>query len=372
MKRTISLKLILFEEQKQALLETRKGVSQTCNEIVSFVVEHRCWNHVALHNLCYTSVREKIPAVGSQMVCNAIRKVCASYKVLKIKKSNPVPEISFRERGSVHYCARTFSIKENTVSLFSVSGRIRCEFKIGPRQAEYLMTGKTKEAELIKKNNDWFLNVVIDLPDPVQLQKGGVFAVDLGENNLAVTSKGTIYGGGKLRHKRDKFLSRRKKLQSNGSKAAKRCLKKISGKEKRCVQQKNHAVSKAIIAEAVRSGTRALVMEKLKHIRKRIKAGKRVRFRLHRWAFDQLQEFIEYKAQAEGIEVMYVNPAYTSKTCSFCGFRGSRHKHSFSCSNCGSHQHSDRNAAVNLCRLATPAGVAMAQVNVPMVAAVIG
>ncbi len=53
-------------------------------------------------------------------------------------------------------------------------------------------------------------------------------------------------------------------------------------------------------------------MEDLTNMRKRIKAGKRVRFRLNGWA--QLQDFVEYKARAKGIKMVYVNPAYTSKT----------------------------------------------------------
>lgn len=32
----------------------------------------------------------------SQLVCNAIRKMCAAYKALKLKKSKAVPAIRFR------------------------------------------------------------------------------------------------------------------------------------------------------------------------------------------------------------------------------------------------------------------------------------
>ncbi len=34
------------------------------------------------------------------------------------------------------------------------------------------------------------------------------------------------------------------------------------------------------------------------NILKRIKVGKRMRYRLHRWSWAQLQSFINYKAQA--------------------------------------------------------------------------
>ena len=42
------------------------------------------------------------------------------------------------------------------------------------------------------------------------------------------------------------------------------------------------------------------------------------KFILRYWSFFELQNMIEYKANAAGIEVRYVNPAYTSQTCSYC------------------------------------------------------
>lgn len=57
---------------------------------------------------------------------------------------------------------------------------------------------------------------------------------------------------------------------------------------------------------------------------------------------------VEYKSEAAGLRVVYANPAYTSQTCSGCGSLGTRHRHRFSCSNCGFLAHSDGNAARNL------------------------
>lgn len=239
---------------------------------------------------------------------------------------------------------------------------------MGDRQEEYLDQGKIKEGELIRKGKDWFFNLVLEFENPLPKKEGKIMGIDLGENNIATTSYGTIYKGGKLKATRDKFLNRRRKLQSNGSKAAKRCLKRISGKERRRVKQTNHCISKALIEEALCSDTKTIALEDLKNIRKRIRGGKRLRSRLHRWPWRQLQEFIEYKAENHGIEIMYVNPAYSSLTCNFCGSNGIRQKHLFKCLSCGSFQHSDRNSAINHCKLAESVVSARAPVNVPMVA----
>jgi putative transposase len=368
-KRTICLKLLLSAPDLASLSETESLFAEACNALTPMVQEHRCWNQVALHQLGYYAVREKLPLLGSQMVCNAIRKVCAAYKTLKLKKSDVVPAVRFRGNSSIHYCARTFSIREETISLFSVRGRIRASFVLGKHQKRYLAEGKPKEAELVCRGNRWFLHLVVDLPDVVLRESGPILGVDCGENNLATTSTGTIHGGGKLRHERDKFLARRRKLQSNGSPAAKRCLKRISGREKRHVRETNHRVSKAIVQEALAGGAAKIAMEDLTNIRKRIRAGKRMRTRLHRWSFSELQEQIAYKAEASGLQVVYVNPAYTSLTCSHCDNLGFRKKHRFFCPSCGSYQHSDRNAAINHCKLAGSVVPATALVNVPMVAA---
>ena len=368
MKRTISLKLILPQEYVELLLKTEQAFSDGCNAIVPFVIENRCWNSVALHHLSYYKIRKDIPNLGSQMVCNAIRKVCYSYKALKIKKGKEIPKINFKKSSSVHYCARTFSLKGKELSLFTVNGRIRCPFCLGQNHATYLEQGKIKEAELVRRGQCWFFNLVLDIPDIAIKSEGTIVAIDVGENNLATTSEGIMYGGGKLRHERDKFLARRSKLMSNGSRSAKRRFKKISGKEKSHVKQTNHVVSKLIVEEAVKANAKIVVMEDLTNIRTRIKAGKRLRTRLHRWAWKEFQQFIEYKAQAQGIQVVYVNPAYSSQVCSVCGCLGIRHKHLFKCSSCGSRQHSDRNACQNLLRLGESVVSPTATVNMPMVA----
>jgi hypothetical protein len=82
------------------------------------------------------------------------------------------------------------------------------------------------------------------------------------------------------------------------------------------------------------------------------------------WAFRQLQGFVEYKARAVGISVVYVNPAYTSQTCSVCGQLGTRLKHRFECS-CGLRAHADLNASRNLARIGETAVSPRAVVSTP-------
>lgn len=367
MKRTISIRLETTKEQSEKLHALRETFLSVCNQLVPFVMENRCWNRIALHNLSYSKIRASSP-LGSQMVCNAIFAVCKAYKNRSIVKDEVVPQIQFHKNRSVHFDKRTYSIKGDRLSLYTLESRITVKMRLGSFQQSYFSQGIPKEAELIFKKGHWYFNLVLDLPDPPVTEHTTVLGVDLGENNLAAISSGQIFGGGKIRHERDQFLAKRRALQSNGSQSARQLQKKISGREMRRMKQINHEVSKQIVKEAIRQDAGLIVLENLTNIRKRIRGGKRIRTRLHRWAFAQLQTFIQYKAEANGIRIAFVNPAYSSQTCSCCGALGVRERHTFKCS-CGNQQHSDLNASRNLCRFALSLGSTTCVVNRTQVAA---
>jgi IS605 OrfB family transposase len=364
MNKTIAILCETSLSDKKALLGLRDEFTKACNQISPIAYSDTCWNRVALHNKVYTSTR-KNTSLGSQMVCNAIFSVCKAYKARrKDKKNTPV---TFRTEGSVHFDKRTYSIKGDVLSLYTLEGRLKLRMKIGKFQQGYLEKGVAKEAELICKKGKWYFHLVLELPKVEQRGEHGFFALDLGENNVAAMSSGKLIRGGKIRYERDQFLARRRKLQSNGSRSAKRCLKRISGKEARRMKEENHKISKLAIQEAKKCKASHIVLEDLTNIRDRIRARKRERTRLHRWSFLQLQQQIEYKAVSEGFAVVYVKPAYSSKLCLECSSLGKRHKNTFTC-HCGNQQHSDLYACEKLCRFAGSADLVTATVNPPMVA----
>jgi len=367
MQRTISIRLDTIQDQEKALSHLQNAYMEACNKLSAEVVEHRCWNRVALHNLTYSKIRNSSP-LGSQMVCNAIFTVCKAYKNRNILKDEAMPTIQFHKNRSVHFDKRTYSIKGNLLSLYTLEGRIRIPMRMGPFQEDYFSKGIPKEGELICKKGRWYFNLVLDLPEAPKTENTTYLGVDLGENNLAAISSGKIFGGGKIRHDRDKFLAKRRKLQSNGSQSAKQLLKKISGREARRMKQTNHQVSKAIVQEAIKNQAGVIVLEDLRNIRRRIKGGLRIRTRLHRWSFYQLQMMIQYKAENLGIQVKYVNPAYSSQLCSQCDQLGIRQGNAFKCL-CGNQQHADLNASRTLCRFAQSLNCATCVVNRTQVAA---
>lgn len=367
MMRTASIRLDVSPEHVAALTGLRAAYADACNRLVSVVREHRLWNRVGLHQRAYAMLRKATP-LGSQMCCNAIFTVCKAYKAQKelgrIRKEEPVPEIRFAH-ASVHFDKRTYTLKGESVSLNTLNGRIAVPMRPGEHQRRLLESCQPKEAELVFRKGKWFFNLVVEFGDAEPVASDAVMGVDVGENNLAAHSLGKVFGGEALREKRDRHLALRRRLQSNGGQSAKQKLRQVSGKEARRVKQTNHETSKAIVQVAKAAGIGKIAMEDLTHIRARIKAGKRMRGRLHRWAWRQLQTFVEYKAKAAGIAVEYVDPAYTSQTCSCCGNIGKRNKHRFVCEKCGLRAHADLNASRNLARIGETAVSPRAAVDTP-------
>jgi IS605 OrfB family transposase len=351
---TVCIKLAVEKDDFPKLLTVQAEFANACNLCVPLVCEHRCWNGDDLHRYTYFMLGRETP-LHSQMRCNVRRRVCTMYKSLnsngRIDPKKPVPEIDFK-RTSVHYDKRTYTLLKNgLLSLYTLEGRVKVRMLPGEFQKKLLATGKPKEAELVFKNGCFYFHLVIESDKIEQCAEKKVMGIDVGENNIAAHSLGRLFGGRKLLHERDKYLAQRRRLQSNGSRSAKQKLRKVSGKETRHVRQVNHEVSKMIVQDAVKAEIGCIGMEDLTHMRERVRLGLRERSHLHSWSWRQLHTYVEYKARAEGIDVVYVNPAYTSQTCSHCGNLGTRKKHRFVCSTCGIQAHSDLNAGRNVARM---------------------
>jgi IS605 OrfB family transposase len=174
------------------------------------------------------------------------------------------------------------------------------------------------EVDLMLVRGKWYLAIVCDVADPDQINIEDVLGVDFGVVNLAYDSEGRSYTGADVAKVRQRLSNGRAILQRIDTKASKRKLKKLSGKEARFRKHTNHCISKEIVANAERSRS-AIAVEDLTHIRKRVKATTAQRNRLHGWSFSQLRQFVTYKAGLAGVPVIAVDPRNTSRMCPQCG-----------------------------------------------------
>jgi putative transposase len=161
---------------------------------------------------------------------------------------------------------------------------------------------------------------------------------------VAIRETGKVWKFGKRAlHVRKKYHDIRKRLQR---KKRYREVKRVKNREQRIVKDINHKISRAII-DLAKANASEIRLENLKGIRK-AKSHKSFKYTLNSWSFYQLQTFIEYKALLAGVKVFYIDPAYTSKSCSICGSIGERNGKSFKCYSCGHVEHADVNASFNI------------------------
>jgi IS605 OrfB family transposase len=123
-------------------------------------------------------------------------------------------------------------------------------------------------------------------------------------------------------------------------------LKKISRKERRFVTDINHCISKTI----VNFPYDIIALEDLTSIRVQQRKGKDFNRMLNSWSFYQLAQFLEYKAEAIGKQIVYVDPRFSSQKCSKCGDirKENRKGSSYRCKGCGFQIHADLNASRNI------------------------
>ncbi len=210
------------------------------------------------------------------------------------------------------------------------------------------------QADLIVRDGQFFLAVVVDVPEPPPLHPDDWLGVDLGIVNLAAASDGTTYSGNPVNGLRKCHAKLRQRLQKKGTKSAKRLLKKRRRKEHRVATDVNHRIAKQLVAKA--PGTRrGIALENLQGIRDRITVRRAQRRHQHSWAFDQLRALIVYKAKLAGVPVASVDPRNTSRTCPQCALIDKRNRPnqaSFRCIGCGFAGPADTLAAGNIARRA--------------------
>lgn len=278
--------------------------------------------------------------MSAQLAIRAISKVVESYKVERAVLHE------FDEHGAIVYDQRILSfIGLDKASLNTVDGRIIIPMLVGSyaKLDERRIKG---QADLICVNGEFYLCIVVDVPEESPLTPEGFLGVDLGIVSIASTSDGIKYTGESCDKTRTRYSRLKAGLQSCGTKDAKKRLKIVSGREHRFKTNINHNISKAIVQTA-KDTKRAIVLEDLTYIRSRTTVRHGQRERYAKWAFDQLRSFIEYKAKIAGVPVVLVDGRNTSRTCSDCGYvdKNNRHGQVFKCLACGHEENADINAA---------------------------
>ena len=161
MKSVIRVPLNTTPEQYARLQALQTAFAQVCNALAPEVQRTRVWNRVALHHLFYRALREKFPALGSQMVCNAIYAVSRTSRLIfqtpaspfSLAKlgDKPLPLMQFADSCPVYFDRHTLSVKGNKLSLFTLDGRMHFELTLPEEQLLLFRVAKLREIVLTRR-----------------------------------------------------------------------------------------------------------------------------------------------------------------------------------------------------------------------------
>lgn len=352
---SVKCKLVVPQELPREIDRTLEAFANACNQILSVAKDAKCWNVTKLHHLTYHPVRAAT-GLKANHVCQALRRVVGNAKAVKqVHQFRPT---------SISLDARTFKYDESKqiVGVTLMSGRVNLPLKIGGYQLA-LLRGQTPTSATLNKTRqgDYYVNIVVEIDSPPTGKTPKVIGVDLGRTDIATTSTGKAWSGKEIQSVRDKYSKTRSNLQRKRTRSARRLMGRLQGREVRYQKWLNHNISKQLVREAKQLNA-ALAFEDLTNIRQSLNQqprNKTERRRTNNWAFYQLRVFVAYKAIIAGVRVVFVPPAYTSKSCSRCGHvhpetdskKSYRHGKKFKCGHCGFDHDADINAALNIAAL---------------------
>ena len=316
--------------------------------------------------------------------------------VLSYKENQPIDIHGNSIRLSYDETSKTFFV---SLTLLSKAGKEEYDM---PLQFLFAMKVRDKSARTIlercldgiykvsaskliynKKKRQWFLNLSYSFgAKNHNLDKDKILGMNLGINYPVVASVNGDYKrfsvqGGEVDAFRAKITARKYSLSKqrpvcgdgsvgHGYNTRMKPILKIEDIIARFRDTYNHKISRSIVDYAIKNGCGTIQLENLKAIAdtqmdkaekdkdaKKISEGqfKARNAYLRNWSYYDLQQKIENKAKENGIEVIYINPAYTSQRCNKCGAIHAESRPTntkYKCIECGYEENADYNASQNI------------------------
>ena len=388
---TEQIKLTFASEQDQiqadhAFSEVTRRYADACTYVSEYYFCDGCVDSFqSLHHLLYKDVRFMF-GLKSQMSISVFKTVLARYKTVEEQVKQQT--VSYSDENGTNYLFRKsldwlqypirfrrpqadlvrgrdwgFLSGMAKVSVNTLSGRVKCMYECRKDSRLFDPSWKHGGAKLVFHESDknWYLHISVSkvFPGTDRSKIRAIDGHDRGLINLTTSYKedGTVlYRDGQHVCKvKGRYAKTRASLQSKGTKGAKRVLKRISGRENRMMQDKDHCISKTLV-----TGNREHTLHvfedlngiSFENLESRDASG---RYALRSWTFYSLEQKTAYKAAMRKGMVLKVDPKFTSQRCPVCGTvdktARDRLHHKYTCKHCGRSYNDDEVAAINLRQL---------------------
>lgn len=320
MKLALKVKIKVAEADKKRLFETFSAYQFAWQTVSDWSFANKLkTSQMEAHVATYRVVRDKFPTLPANLVQAARTDALAKVKTIK-KSKQTITAAPKLKRITLRYDTRTSKIRGNEIGLAACGGhRIKVAFEDYPRLAEFRKQFKMLSPGIFYKDGQFWAVLIFEVPEGIAQSgvseksagmQSSVIGLDLGQRNFVATSEGRLYKSKNLNRHRRKIRFLKRKLQTKGTKSARRKLKTLRGKEKR---QSGHAVYCLVKQVIKETQAGVFVVEKLRlpaakgHGKK---AKNRRKYAVPLWEFKRI---LKYKAAILGKQVVEVNPWMTSQ-----------------------------------------------------------
>lgn len=315
-------------------------------------------NRKSLNSLL-NKIKEENPRLSgtySQVLQNVFDRVIKAYENFfrRVEEGNQKPGFpKFKQ----HYKSITYP--QNNGS-FKLKGNKLLLSKIGeiPIVLHRKIEGDIKTLTVERNRaNQWFAVFSAEkeekdavAADPKEQKEVGI---DRGLISLVAVSDGTKVAAPKFFRKAEERLKLRQRQASKkkkGSNNRRKAVKKLAKQYFKVTNQREdflHKLTVMLLRNYTFIAVEKLLVDNMKRNHNYAKS-------ISDAAWSKFLQLLKYKAESAGIQVIEVNPEYTSQECSDCGYRLMKEERLdksdriFKCPKCGLEMDRDVNAAINI------------------------
>jgi len=271
----------------------------------------------------------KLLSEGKPRKAKKLQKIYDEVKVSKPNIENVEPELDSR---FVKLDTENKTSFDGWITLTSLGNglKIVIPFKKSSHFNKLLSKGQLRPGVRLSKSN---LTFMIEIPKKTKVTTGNTLGIDIGQTTLISCSDG--YTSKKDKHNHD-LTSISKKISSR-KKGSKAFLRAVS-------HRKNYI--NWSINQLNLENVKQINLENIKNLRK----GRKSSRILSHWTYTEIFGKLESYCDDFGVQIVKINPTFTSQRCSVCGWtrKSNRKGKSFKCGKCEYISDADLNASKNI------------------------
>jgi putative transposase len=286
-------------------------------------------------------------------------KVPSAYKLCAISKAAGILK-TYRKLSKKHHVKEPHCTRPSLTSCYGVkvtAGKVRMPGNVEIPLNAYVRRFLSQSGAQVRSVSLTAESVSVSVMKDVKpAECTGLLGIDRNLDNVTLAdmeNRIERYDLNKATLVKSRCRRIKRGFRRNDVRVRKRISQKYGRLERNRVGWLLHNVSANILLQA-KLRRQAIVMENLAGVRKLYRKGNgqgcEYRSRMNSWSYAELRRQIQYKAEWNGIPVIYVKPYGTSARCSMCGHRRMlpEENRKLHCPKCGLTVDRDVNAARNI------------------------